>query len=110
MSSSTRRIPRMTTLALEAPPETGYLPGDITVSVSDTPLRLNIGCSDKLQPGETGVDRTLGSEAYPLDYPDNAADSIYASHVLEHFPHEKVGDVLTDWVRVLKPGGTIKIA
>lgn len=50
------------------------------------------------------VDRKLGSEVYPLAYPDDYADEIYASHVLEHVPQAEVVDVLKEWVRVLKPG------
>jgi SAM-dependent methyltransferase len=35
---------------------------------------------------------------------------IRASHVLEHFPHGQIADVLKEWVRVLKPGGELRIA
>jgi SAM-dependent methyltransferase len=56
------------------------------------------------------VDRKIGKEAYPLDYPDESADVIRASHVLEHFDWRTVPKVIADWRRVLKPGGIIKIA
>ncbi len=46
---------------------------------------------------------------YPLAYKDESVDEIYASHVLEHFPYNKTQEVLNDWVRVLKPGGRIRI-
>jgi hypothetical protein len=45
-----------------------------------------------------------------LDYPEDSVDEIRASHVLEHFSHREVGDVLNDWHRVLKPGGRLRVA
>lgn len=60
--------------------------------------------------GYTDIDAKLGGAAYPLAYPDNAADEIYASHILEHFPQAEAAAVLKDWVRVLKPGCWLKIA
>jgi hypothetical protein len=74
------------------------------------PVRLDIGCGDSPRPGHIGVDRLFGREAFPLAFPDKSVDSIVASHVLEHFPHAQVQAVVTEWVRVLKPGGTIRIA
>jgi ubiquinone/menaquinone biosynthesis C-methylase UbiE len=48
---------------------------------------------------------------YPLPYGDGTVDAIRASHVLEHFP-ARAGrrPSLKEWVRVLKPGGELKIA
>lgn len=74
------------------------------------PLRLNIGAGDTVIPGFTPIDRKTGHEAYPLDYPDNSVDEVYASHVLEHFGREDVPKVLAEWVRVLKPGGLLRVA
>ena len=75
-----------------------------------TPIRLNIGAGDTVIDGFTPIDRKLGTEAYPLEYPDDSVDEIRASHILEHFPLRKVPVVLKDWVRALKPGGTIRIS
>lgn len=79
------------------------------------PVRLNLGCGDKLLPGYVNVDlaperrgrrpdvlcdiRRL--DAFASDY----ADEILAVHVVEHFWRWEVVDVLREWVRVLKPGG-----
>jgi predicted SAM-dependent methyltransferase len=73
-------------------------------------MKLNIGAGDIPLPGYTPVDRKLGSEAYPLAYPDASVDCIRASHVLEHFDWHAVPKVLADWFRVLKPGGELKVA
>lgn len=79
-------------------------------AVEASPLRLNIGAGDVPLEGFTPVDRRHGDEAYPLAYPDACADEVYASHVLEHFPCRDSEKVVNDWVRVLKPGGRIRIA
>ena len=78
--------------------------------MSDEVVKLNIGAGATSANGWTPIDRKLGSEAYPLDYPDDSVDEIRASHVLEHFDFKEAMAALRDWVRVLKPNGTIKIA
>lgn len=47
---------------------------------------------------------------FPLPHSDNSVDEVRASHCLEHFPHQQVPEVLKDWARVLRPGGTLRIA
>ena len=74
------------------------------------PLRLNLGGGDLKIEGYKTVDSRSGNIAFPLDYQDNSVDAIRASHILEHFPHGMIGNVLADWVRVLKPGSPIRIA
>lgn len=80
--------------------------------MSDTvePLRLNIGAGEVELPGFTPIDRERGSEAYPLAFGDGTVDEIYASHILEHFPAGNTQNVLNEWVRVLKPGGRLRVA
>ncbi len=73
-------------------------------------MKLDIGAGAQALAGYTAVDRKIGSEAYPLAFPDESAEEIRASHVLEHFDWRTVPKVLADWLRVLKPGGTIKVA
>jgi len=74
-------------------------------------LRLNLGGGkDCPIEGFTLVDRCVGTECYPLDYPNECADEVRASHVLEHFGRADTLAVVKEWVRVLKPGGVIRIA
>lgn len=74
-------------------------------------MRLNLGAGDVDVPGFTAIDRKLGTEAYPLTaHVDNSVDVIRASHILEHFPQGQALAVLDDWVRALKPGGTLMVA
>jgi predicted SAM-dependent methyltransferase len=71
---------------------------------------LNLGAGAVRIDGYTAVDRKTGQEVYPLACVDNSVDEIYASHVLEHFSHNEVFNVLGDWARVLKPGGRMRVA
>lgn len=71
---------------------------------------MNIGAGNTKLEGFTPIDRKFGQEAYPLDYADNSVDEIRASHILEHFTFAEARDALTEWVRVLKPGGRIRLA
>jgi predicted SAM-dependent methyltransferase len=73
--------------------------------------KLNIGDGGIEIPGYEGVDIKRGYDAVEIQGTiDDTYDEIRASHVLEHFPHRKVSDVIKEWVRVLKPGGVLKIA
>lgn len=73
-------------------------------------LCLDLGAGAISPPGFTPLGNAHGSAIYPLDHADGSVDAIIASHVLEHFPFREVPAVLAEWVRVLKPGGTLKIA
>lgn len=82
---------------------------------SPRPLKLNLGCGDKILPGYVNVDVVESRKGKRPDvicdlhelvpFPDNSADEILSVHVVEHFWRWEVLDVLREWVRVLKPGG-----
>ena len=74
-------------------------------------IKLNLGAGDVPLEGWIAVDRKNGREVFPLkEHEDNSVDAVRASHVLEHFSHRQTVDVVREWVRVLKPGGTLQIA
>lgn len=76
-----------------------------------TPIKLNIGAGDTDLPGFTPIDIQTGTDASGrLPYDDNSVDEVYASHVLEHIHHQKTEATLREWLRVLKPGGLMRIA
>ena len=79
--------------------------------------KLHLGCGAKFIPGFIHVDAL----PFPhLDYqgrvdtlewiPDETLSLIYASHILEHFGRAEVDTVLSEWFRVLKPGGVLRLA
>lgn len=73
-------------------------------------IKLNIGAGSTVIDGFTPIDRKLGSEAFPLPYPDGSIDEIRASHILEHFTFGDASKAMEEWSRVLKPGGRIRIS
>ncbi len=85
-------------------------PVKVATENSERALMLNLGAGATPLAGFTDIDRKTGGEVYPLPYPDGSVEEIVASHVLEHFCHRAVRQVLTEWVRVLKPGGKIRLA
>jgi len=56
--------------------------------------------------GDINIDLTLSK----IPFPDNSIDSIYSSHVFEHFSYpEPMLSILQDCRRCLKPGGEFNI-
>lgn len=51
----------------------------------------------------------LHAFADDLPFKDHVLDFVYSSHLLEDFPAEAWPGLLREWVRVLKPGGTLVI-
>ncbi|HUN92579.1 MAG TPA: methyltransferase domain-containing protein [Burkholderiaceae bacterium] len=80
-------------------------------------MKLHLGCGKRFIPGFIHVDA--------VDYPhvdhvttidnlsfigDGTVDLIYNCHVLEHFKRRDVHRVLTEWRRILRPGGVLRIS
>ena len=82
------------------------------------PERINLGSGDAPLPGFLNVDALPDapgvdlvadiSKRLPIE--DGVAEVVYASHVLEHFPHAQTLDRLRDWRRVLREGGQLFVA
>jgi len=80
-------------------------------------LRLHLGCGDRYVPDWVNVDLSRKSTADLIEdvrklnsFPSNSVDSIYACHLLEHFSHSEAEQILSNWNRVLKPGGELRIS
>lgn len=77
---------------------------------------LNIGCGSTSHPGWTNVDIVpSGSEVLVhnirkgLPFKDDTFDAVYHSHVLEHIPRAEAEKFVKEAVRVLKPGGIMRV-
>lgn len=80
-------------------------------------LKLHLGCGKRYLPGFVHIDR---ADFPHIDYqhtverldmfPGEAAELIYASHVLEYFDRQEAKRVLREWNRVLCPGGILRLA
>lgn len=79
--------------------------------------KLHIGCGGR----DLGKDwEQIDGGIYPhakqimdlghLPYEDNTFELIYASHVIEYFDRDEVVKVLTEWKRVLKQGGILRLS
>jgi hypothetical protein len=73
-------------------------------------MKLDLGAGAVSPEGYTARGNINGTTIYPLPEADGTVDAIRASHVLEHFPHRVVPEVIKDWVRALRPGGELRIA
>ena len=80
-------------------------------------LKLHLGCGEKFIPGFThidvikfpNVDVVSAVDKLPM-IKDDSVDLIYACHVLEHFNKKQVPAVLTEWRRMLKTEGILRLA
>jgi len=79
------------------------------------PLFLNLGCGNDVREGFLNIDlysdnpNVIYMDIRSLSLPDNCADLILASDILEHFSHRDTEKILEEWTRVLKPNGEIII-
>ena len=73
-------------------------------------IKLNLGAGDTVIDGYEPRDIKRGDSLMPLPDADGSVNEIRASHVLEHFPFGATKKILSEWVRVLTPGGVLKIA
>ena len=84
---------------------------------SDGKVYIHLGCGEINAPGFINVDILPLPHIHYIQevndlsvFPDEYADLIYASHVLEHISHREVTKVLGEWHRVLKEGGVVRIS
>lgn len=78
-------------------------------------MRLNLGCGKRMFADHMNVDifdydgdmPYTKADINKLPFDDESADEIFTCHVIEHFWPWDIPDILTEWKRVLKPGGKI---
>lgn len=79
-------------------------------------MKLHLGCgkrnfgSDWVHIDGGDFPHLHSQDITNLPFPDASVDMIYASHVVEYFDREEVVKLLTEWKRVLKKNGTLRLA
>jgi predicted SAM-dependent methyltransferase len=80
-------------------------------------MKIHLGCGKRYIPGFIHIDAIdfpHVDQVTSIDrlsfLPDASVDVIYNCHVFEHFKRSEVHKVLTEWRRVLRPGGTLRIS
>jgi len=88
-----------------------------SIDGQDQAIRVYLGCGDRRIPGFVHVDpepRPHVRHVGPIErldmFADDSVDLIYASHVLEQFGRYRIFDVVSEWYRVLRPGGVLRLA
>jgi len=78
-------------------------------------IKLNLGCGSTYRPGYINIDKhdrsvaDVSADAGDLPFESSSVGTIEAIQLLEHFDLVHSKYVLSEWFRVLKPGGTLSI-
>ena len=80
-------------------------------------LKLHLGCGRKFIPGFVHIDALQYNHVDHCqqvgelgNFANGSVSLIYACHVLEHFSRWQYLKVLSEWHRVLKPGGVLRLS
>lgn len=79
-------------------------------------MKLHLGCGKRdFGPDWVHIDcgdypHVTSHDIVCLPFNDNSCDLIYSSHTIEYFDREEVVDILSEWHRVLRIGGIIRLA
>jgi hypothetical protein len=77
-------------------------------------IKFNMGCGMERLPGYLGVDKhsdraDIRMDVFELSLPENCADEVLASHLIEHLPMHRAPEILMKWRDALKPEGKLVI-
>ena len=77
-------------------------------------MKLNLGCGTDYREGYCNIDHRenihcdqLWDLQDPLPFPAASIEQILAYDILEHFPPNVGNALLTQWINLLQPGGTL---
>lgn len=83
-------------------------------------LKLNVGCGTDYKKGWINIDNNSDENIEkldlnwdlrnPLPFEDNSVDYIFNEHFIEHLTVEEGQAAIKDFMRVLKPGGVLRMA
>jgi len=80
-----------------------------------TPIRLDLGGGyEPGRPGWVNVDITNEADLFwdlrsGIPFPEGSIDALYTSHLLEHLSYDDMQQLLTECLRVLRPGGQLSV-
>jgi predicted SAM-dependent methyltransferase len=88
----------------------------IGARLAHRPCHLHLGCGPKYLPGFLNIDANPFNRIdlwldvrNGLPFPSSSVDSIYATHMFEHFYPDELNRLLRESVRVLKNDGGIRL-
>jgi len=77
---------------------------------------LNLGCGNHFHPDWINIDfQSTGTNVIahdlrkPIPFEDKTFDAVYHSHILEHFTRSEAKPFLQECLRVLRPGGVLRV-
>lgn len=85
--------------------------------LDDGSINLHLGCGPINHSKFINIDGVPAPHIHyvrPIDnlspFKDNSVNLIYACHCLEHFPHGRISTVLSEWYRVLRTDGILRLS
>src|SRR5262245_53012187 len=83
-------------------------------------VKLNVGCGTDYKKSWINIDNNSDNNIDKLDlnwdlrnpmpYKENSVDYIFNEHFIEHLTTDEAQAAIKDFMRVLKPGGVLRIA
>lgn len=83
-------------------------------------IKLNVGCGTDYKKGWINIDNNTDENIdkldlnwdlrKPLPFDDNSVDFIFNEHFFEHLTVEEARKTIKDLMRLLKPGGVMRVA
>lgn len=95
---------------------------DVSAFLKKRKVMLNVGCGTDYKRSWINIDNNSDNNIdankldlnwdlrNPLPFPENSVDFIYNEHFIEHLTVEEGQAAVRDFMRVLKPGGVLRMA
>lgn len=95
---------------------------DVDKFLQKRTVKLNVGCGTDYKKGWVNIDNNSDNNINdskldlnwdlrnPLPFPDNSVNFIFNEHFIEHLTVDEGKAAVRDFIRVLKPGGVLRMA